>query len=109
MLEASILCGMVGFVFVLLCRPYEILEGWRNWLAFMLNIKVVDFDQMKGWQIAIYKPLAACGKCFSGWFSIVVYIYSFGFPREPFTFTFFVFGAIFTAYVLERLDEKFLN
>lgn len=120
MIEYSLLSGLTAFVFInLLCKPNEVFEWWPKLIALSLFgrvevdgyngrkriIKPVDVDQMTYIELAIYKPLAGCAKCCAGWISVAVYLMCY--EIEPLPFVFFVIGAIFTAWVLTALKEKY--
>lgn len=99
----SFLSGLSGFVFIeILCRPTDIF-GWYpklfRWVLFGSTEKK-EFEDMEWWQLAIYKPLAGCGVCFSAW--VAIFDYFVGVP----TLIFFVSGAIFVAWFFDELQEK---
>lgn len=102
----SMLCGLTGFVFIhLLCQPFEAFGWWPPMLRKFLfgSVAIVEYEEMVWWELLIYKPLAACGKCFAGWFSALFYLSEYGLD---FSLIFFASGAIFTAWSLEQLKNK---
>lgn len=118
MIEYALLSGLTGFVFIdLLCQPYEVFGWWEYGIRRMLLgaydvcyekvVPVFDPDSAEWWQIALYKPLAGCAKCFAGWFSVVIFLATYNFQILPFIF--FVVGAIATAWALTNIKEKYLN
>ena len=100
----SILCGLAGFVFIdILCAPFEVFGWWPPLLrrALFGSEAIKDYEDMKRWQVMIYKPLAGCGICNAGWWSIAYFFaVEYTKPFEPFYFIFFVFGGIYTAWFL---------
>lgn len=116
MIQYSLLSGLTAFVFInLLCYPGEVFGWWPKLLRWAIFGKVqhgflwvvpqADFDNMSYWELAIYKPLAGCAKCCAGWVSVAVYLMCFDFKLLPFVF--FVVGAIFIAWLLTALKEKY--
>jgi hypothetical protein len=103
-MSIAILCGLVGFVFIeLLCQPFEVFGWWPETLRRVLfkTDALVDYEDMSWWQLLLYKPFAACGKCFAGWFSLAYFLTNMSF--NPFSLAMFVSLAIFMAWVLEQL------
>jgi hypothetical protein len=108
----SILCGLSAFVFIgLLCQPYEVFGWWPVLLRRLVfgSSSLRDYEDMKWWQLVIYKPLAACPKCFAGWLAVAVLAIN---PEQivnPFPNSiYFVCVAVFTAWGLEHLKEHIL-
>lgn len=109
MIEFALLCGLTGHVFIhILCQPGEIFGWWPPLLRWWLfrSTAVRDFEEMEWWQLALYKPLAGCGVCCSGWVAVVFWQQN-G-EHDFFTFVFFVSSAIFTAWLLEKLRDKII-
>ena len=103
-MSIAILCGLVGFVFIeLLCQPFEVFGWWPETLrrGLFKTDALVDYEDMSWWQLLLYKPFAACGKCFAGWFSLAYFLTNMSF--NPFSLAMFVSLAIFMAWVLEQL------
>jgi len=103
----AMLCGVSAFVFIgLLCEPYEAFEWWPKLVrkALFGSTAIVSFDDMKWWQLLLYKPLAGCEKCQAGWIAIAYFLAN---KRlVPFDFLFFVSVAILTAWALAALKEQ---
>ncbi len=105
---SALLCSIIGFVFIdLLCQSYEAFEWWPSLVRKVIGDKgcVVDFDTMKWWQLLIYKPLSGCAKCMAGWLSAIYFLLEM--PFNLFSFISFVSLAIFGAWLLAALREKF--
>lgn len=107
----ALLCGMFAFVFIeILCRPYEVFGWWPPLLRSILfgSTAEVDYEDMKWWQLYLYKPFAGCGVCFSGWVAMSYYVLGDNQQETGFfPFIFFVSGTIFTAWVLYKIKELF--
>lgn len=102
------ICGLCAFVFIsLLCQPGEVFGPWPPFLRSMVfgTRALVDLDLADYWQLLIYKPLAACAKCFAGWFSLATFLCVHG---TPFFFDIvpFVSIAVFTAWLLDETKRK---
>ena len=99
----AFLSGLFGFTFIeILCRPTDIF-GWYPRLfrkVLFGSPEPRKFEDMKWWQLYLYKPLAGCGICFAGWTAITDYFV--GIPNV----VFFVAGAIFVAWFLDEIQEK---
>lgn len=100
---SALLIGLSAFVFIeLLCAPNEVFGWWPPLLRRLIfgSTAIVDFDEMKFWQLAIYKPLAGCAKCCAGWLSIGYYL-AFDVAVLP-----LVPLAIFVAWLLEQFKNR---
>ncbi len=112
-MATSILCGLTAFVIVaILFQPLEIFGWWPPLLRKILfgSTAIVGFEDMKWWQLSIYKPFAGCAVCFSGWVGMAYFFFgNHQIEKGFFTFVFFECLTILTAWGLSQIKEAIKN
>lgn len=101
------LIGLSAFVFIeLLCQPFEVFGWWPETLRRIIfgTTAIIDYEEMKWWQLMFYKPLADCGKCLAGWLSFAYCLTHQ--ILDPFKLIIFCCAAMFTAWLLEQLKPR---